>query len=62
MEAVLNKSTTVLAATVDFLMHTIEWLLTFIYVIFILLDYKQIMQGFRLLVPPKYREKNVSGA
>ncbi len=57
MEAVLNKSTTVLAATVDFLMHTIEWLLTFIYVIFILLDYKRIMQGFRLLVPPKYREK-----
>lgn len=55
MEAVLNKSTSVLAATVDFLMHTIEWLLTFIYVIFILLDYKRIMRGFRLIVPPRYR-------
>lgn len=57
IEAVLNKSTTVLTATVDFLMHTIEWLLTFIYVIFILLDYKRLMRGFRLAVPPKYRKK-----
>lgn len=57
LEAVLNKSTDVLTATVDFLLHTIEWLLTFIYVIFILLDYKRIMRGFRLAIPPKYRAK-----
>ncbi|MDE6340074.1 MAG: AI-2E family transporter [Muribaculaceae bacterium] len=57
LEAVLNKSTDVLTATVDFLLHTIEWLLTFIYVIFILIDYKRIMRGFRLAVPPKYRER-----
>ncbi len=57
IEAVLNKSTSVLAATIDFLMNTIEWLLTFIYVIFILLDYKRIMRGFRLAVPPKFRDK-----
>lgn len=57
LEAVLSKSTTVLTATVDFLMHTIEWLLTFIYIIFIMLDYKRLMRGFRLVVPPKYRKK-----
>lgn len=57
IEAVINKSTTVLSAAIDFLMHTIEWLLTFIYVIFILLDYKRIMRGFRLAIPPKYRHK-----
>lgn len=57
IEAVLNKSTTVLTATIDFLMHTIEWLLTFIYIIFILLDYKRLMNGFRMIVPPKYRAK-----
>ncbi|MDE7437966.1 MAG: AI-2E family transporter [Muribaculaceae bacterium] len=57
LEAVLNKSTDVLTATVDFLLHTIEWLLIFIYVIFILIDYKRIMRGFRLAIPPKYREK-----
>lgn len=57
IEAVLNQSTTVLTATIDFLMHTIEWLLTFIYIIFILLDYKHLMRSFRLAVPPKYRDK-----
>lgn len=57
LEAVLNKSTTVLQATVDFLLHTLEWLIAFIYVIFIMLDYKRLMSGFRLVVPPKYRGK-----
>lgn len=55
--AVLNKSTTVLSATVDFLLHTLEWLIAIVYVIFIMLDYNGIMRGFRLAVPPKYREK-----
>lgn len=57
LEAVLNKSTTVLQATVDFLLHTLEWLIAFIYVIFIMLDYKRLMSGFRLVVPPKYRRR-----
>lgn len=57
LEAVLNKSTTVLSATIDFMMHTLEWLITFIYVIFILLDYKKLMSGFRQIVPPKFRSQ-----
>lgn len=56
IETILNKSTTVLSASIDFLMRTIQWLLTFVYVIFILLDYEQLMKGFRQLVPPKYRK------
>jgi len=36
-------------------LHWLEWLLTFIYVIFILIDYQQLMKGFRLLVPPRFR-------
>lgn len=55
--AVLNKSTTVLSATVDFLLHTLEWLIAIVYVIFIMLDYNHLMRGFRLVVPPKYRKK-----
>ena len=51
----VNSGTSFLAATVDLLQHTLEWLLTFIYVIFILIDYPSIMRGFRLLVPKKYR-------
>lgn len=52
-----SKSTSVLSATVSVVMRTIEWLLTFIYVIFIMLDYRQLMGGFRKVVPPKYRGK-----
>lgn len=55
MEAVINKGTSVLASTIGLLMHTIEWLLTFVYVIFIMIDYKPLMRGFKLIVPPKYR-------
>lgn len=53
--AILSTGGSFLSAVVSFLLHTLEWLLTFIYVVFILLDYEHLMKGFRLLVPPKYR-------
>ncbi|MBD5285771.1 MAG: AI-2E family transporter [Bacteroides sp.] len=53
--SLLNSGTSFISATVDFLLHTLEWMLTFIYVIFILIDYPTIMSGFRKLVPRKYR-------
>lgn len=56
IESLLNKSSTLLSASLDFLMRTLQWLLTFIYVIFILLDYEQLMRSFRMMVPPKYRK------
>lgn len=55
LESILSKGTSVISASIGFLIHTLEWFLTFIYVIFILLDYRQIMHGFNVLVPPKYR-------
>lgn len=54
---IFSKSSSVLSATVSVVMRTIEWLLTFIYVIFIMLDYPQLMRGFRKVVPPKYRAR-----
>lgn len=44
-----------IAGAVSWLLHTLEWLLTFIYVIFILIDYPTMMRGFRQLVPVRYR-------
>lgn len=52
-----TKGTSVLSATIEMVMHMIEWLLTFIYVIFIMLDYRNLMTGFRKVVPPRYRPK-----
>lgn len=56
IERLLTKSGSLLSASIDFVMRLIQWLLTFVYVIFILLDYEQLMNGFRKLVPPKYRK------
>lgn len=52
----IDKGETFLSASLEFLLHSIEWLLTFIYVIFILLDYDRLGKGFALLVPEKYRK------
>lgn len=57
MADIFSKGTSVLSATLGIVMRTIEWLLTFIYVIFILLDYRQLMSGFRKIVPPRFRKR-----
>lgn len=54
-ETIVDTGTSVITSTLNFLFHTLEWLLMFIYVIFVLVDYEHLMKGFRLLVPPKYR-------
>lgn len=51
----LDKGETVVSVVIEFLIHSLEWLLTFIYVIFILLDYEKLGKGYSLLVPAKYR-------
>ena len=53
--SLLSSGTSFIAATLDFLLHTLEWLLTFIYIIFILIDYHSLMRGMRMLVPRGYR-------
>lgn len=54
-ETLLTKSTAFISSSVELMVHTLEWFLTFIYIIFILLDYDRLMKGFGLLIPPKYR-------
>lgn len=42
-ESILDSGTSFVAGVINFLLHTLEWLLTFIYVIFILIDYQSVM-------------------
>ena len=51
----LDRGATVLSVSVGYILHTLEWLLTFIYVIFILLDYRHLSSAVPLLIPEKYR-------
>lgn len=55
LQKLLSSGTSFVGTLLDFLFHTLEWLLTFIYVIFIMIDYPQLMTGFKMLVPQKYR-------
>ena len=55
MATLLDKGTTLISESIGFVLHILEWFLTFIYVIFVMIDYKRLMRGFRLLVPPKLR-------
>lgn len=52
---ILSKGEDLVASTVEMLLHSLEWLLTFIYIIFILIDYDKLGDGFKLLVPQKYK-------
>ena len=51
----LARSEDIISVSLEYLIHALEWLLTFIYIIFILLDYDKMGEGFRLLVPQKYK-------
>ena len=51
----LDRGETIVSGSIDFLMHSLEWLLTFVYLIFILIDYHKLGSGFRMLVPEKYK-------
>lgn len=55
-ETLLTKSSSMLSVIIDYLVHTLEWMLMFIYAIFIMLDYHHLMWCFKVVVPPKYRK------
>ena len=59
LPTLVEKGTSMVSALVGFLTHTLEWLLMFIYIIFILIDYRQIGRGFRLIFPPKHRDLGI---
>ncbi len=51
----LDKGETIVTGSIDFVMRSLEWLLTFVYLIFVLIDYHKLGSGFRMLVPDKYK-------
>lgn len=55
IDTLLSKGSSILEESFDMLFHILAWLLTLIYVIFIMIDYPQICRGFKLIIPHKYR-------
>lgn len=56
MESLLHRGTSLMSQSLDVILKTLAWLLTLVYVLFILIDYPQISRGFKMIVPRKYRE------
>lgn len=55
IETLLNKGSSLLEESIDVVIKVLSWLLTLIYIIFIMIDYPQICRGFKLVIPHKYR-------
>lgn len=53
----LSKGGSILEQSAEVIIHTVAWLLTLIYVLFILIDYPQIVRGFKKIIPQKHREQ-----
>lgn len=56
-EEIIKRSSSLLQESTEVIIHTIAWLLTVIYVLFILIDYPEIVSGFKQIVPKRYRPK-----
>lgn len=54
--SLIHSGSSIVETLVEFLLHTLEWLLTFIYIIFILIDYPTMRDEARQLIPKKYRK------
>lgn len=57
---IINGGSSILEESLSVIVTIISWLLTLIYVLFILIDYPQISKGFKMIVPHKYRAKFLS--
>ncbi len=55
MVSIFRKGTDLVSRSMESLMRILEWALMFIYVVFVLIDYRQIARGFKLIFPQKFR-------
>jgi len=55
IRSLIDKGMTVINGGLDVVLGVVTWLIVFLYVIFIMLDYDRLMRGFKLLVPPRFR-------
>ena len=60
IDQLLTKSSSLLEESLHMIVVTLAWLLTIIYILFILIDYPQIVRGFKMIFPRKYRPAAVS--
>ena len=55
IEEGLSASWSVITGSISLILSLFSWVIVFLYIIFIMIDYEKISRGFRRMVMPKYR-------
>ena len=55
LSTLISRGSTLLNESLSVIFQVLAWALTLIYVLFILIDYPQIVRGFKLIIPYQYR-------
>ena len=56
-DELVSRGSSLINESIGVIVQTLAWLLTIIYTLFILIDYPQIVRGFKLIFPAKYRPR-----
>ncbi|MDE5941473.1 MAG: AI-2E family transporter [Muribaculaceae bacterium] len=54
-DGIVDKIMALIHGGLNVVLGIVGWLIVFLYVIFIMLDYDRLMRGFKLMVPPRFR-------
>ena len=57
MRSLLNLAGNFLSGGFNLLLSVFNWFLVLLYLVFIMLDYEKLLEGFRHMVPPRYRRQ-----
>lgn len=57
IDELVSKGSSLLEESLDVVIQTLGWALTIVYLLFILIDYPKIVNGFKLIFPNKYRAR-----
>lgn len=60
IETIIRKGSSLLEESIDVIIGALGWALTLVYILFILIDYPKIVNGFKLIFPHKYRDRGLS--
>ena len=60
IEETFSASWSLISGSISILLSIFSWIIVLLYVIFIMIDYEKLSNGFRRMIPPKYR-KSVLG-
>lgn len=60
LSTLISRGSSLLGESLSVIFEALSWALTLIYVLFILIDYPQIVRGFKLIIPYKYRSGAMS--